>query len=419
MREGKRKAICILAALMLLTGCAKKQQENTELVCDRTLAEIKEEAEDFRYVSDSIDCSDTRVIIPDTEQINDLSIDLRSRSQDVVEQEFFDNVKRLTGDNQVDLSKAYYLVLEVSEKDENGEFEVSNIKVGMNAATDEQRADANSCLIYNDGRYSQVLWQSSFMCELSDNALAKMLTGDENDYSDYNGGYRILDMGKYEKTYRIPEDDISDVSYRLYDGDVSLEDAIRYVEEHIKTDYYFVGSELLDYVVYKVDVRELNNGVYYYQFYLKARYDGISFNKDETIGLEESSDEHNQTFAVEHLASMVESDALAYIWSCCHSYESIDLGTEHESYISLEDACRAIEQVVTDSKCFEIDSIELLYWTSFYYEESFYETRKGPSFVNCRPVYHFVVGNPGISGYNSLYFDVDIETGEVIVTKGY
>lgn len=418
MEKKSRKVIYMLTALVLLTGCSKKQQDNTELVCNRTLAEIRQEAEDFHYVSDSIDCSEARVIIPDTEHIYDLSIDLRSRSSDVVKQEFLDNVRRLTGDNQVDMSKACYMVLEVSEADENGDREVSNIKVGMDAATDAQKADSNTCLVYNDGRYSQVLWQSSFMCELSDNALPTMLTGDETDYSD-DWGYRALDLGKFVHTYYIPQDDISDVSYHLYDDYVRLTDAVQYVQEHIKTDYYFVGSELLDYTVYRVDVRELSDGVYYYQFYLKAGYDGISFNKDNSMGLEDNSDEHNNIFAESHLASMVESDTLAFIWSSCHSYEHIDLGKEHQSYISLADACRAIEQVVTDGRCFKIDSVELLYWTSFYYEVDFYTYTEGPAEVNCRPVYHFVIENPEISGYQSLYFDVDVETGEVIVTKGY
>ena len=56
----------------------------------------------------------------------------------------------------------------------------------------------------------------------------------------------------------------------------------------MKEDYYFAGSKLLDYHVYRVAVRELPNQIYYYEFDVGTSYQGLMLNKDEESRLQNS-----------------------------------------------------------------------------------------------------------------------------------
>lgn len=402
MKIRKIGVLLVFTMLLFVTGCSDK--DNTENTEDGkvSLEEIRKEAETFSYKGTGIDVSNADIIIPDSQTIYDLTFDLRVDSPEQIEEKFFEDLELFMNVSEVNRENVIYIF-----RDENA----VDTHIPIDEAKDEEKYNANSCLIYCDGTYSKVLFNTSYMCEMGCNTIPTELTQDTTDYSDYIWGYRGLDLGVYTKTYYIPDDDISGVSYKLYNGEVKLQDAIAYVEEHIQ-DYNFAGSPYLDYKVYKVDVRRLDDTTYYYQFKVKACYDGISFNKDAALGTTEG----RYPVAEDHIVSMYEGDSIGYIWASCHSYDYLELGKEYTEFITLEEACRLLDEKLAKKTAFEISSIELLYVTEFTFAPDD-ELLARVETVECYPVYHFVVKHPGLSGYSAIYFDVKVDTGEVLVSQ--
>lgn len=399
MKKSKLFKLFVVVILLFATGC---NGNNTKKELAVSLDDIRKEAENFSYDGTSIDVSSADIIIPESQTIYDLTFDLRVDSAEDIEEKFFEDLELYMNVSEINTDNVLYCFREETE----------NVCVPFDEVTNEQKNNTNSCLIYCDGTYSKVLYNTSYMCEMGCNTIPTELTQDTTDYSENIWGYRGLDIGVYEKTYYIPDDDVSGVSYKLYDGEVNLQDAINYVEEHIKSDYNFAGSEYLDYKVFRVDVRRLDETTYYYQFKIKACYDGISFNKDAAL----SMTEEGYPIAESHIVSMYENESLGYIWASCHSYDYLELGKEYTEYITIEEACRVVDEKLTNETAFEVDTIELLYLTEFCFESEADIGAKVDSVI-CYPVYHFSVKNPSLSGYTAIYFDVRVDTGEVLISK--
>ena len=154
--------------------------------------------------------------------------------------------------------------------------------------------------------------------------------------------------------------DISGVSYHLSDGDVALTDAISFVEQHMQEDYYFAGSKLFGYYVFGVEVRELSDGVYYYEFDVGTTYKGVGLNKDD--GMETPSEEELKErgsldpvpFGTSHFVAMFQKDRLGFIWSCCQNFESVKENQAYQELLPLEEACRLLSNYISNSKPYQI-----------------------------------------------------------------
>ena len=402
MKIGKLRLLFVFIMLLFVTGCSDK--DNTENTEDGkvSLEEIRKEAETFSYKGTGIDVSNADIIIPDSQTIYDLTFDLKNDSAENVEERFFEDMERYMNVSEIDKENVLYSI----------KLGGQNVCIPYDEVTDEEKNITNSTLIYCDGTYSKLLYKTSNMCEMGCNTIPTELTQDTTDYSDYIWGYRGLNLGVYTKTYYIPDDDISGVSYKLYNGEVKLQDAIDYVEEHIKTDYNFAGVPYLDYKVCKVDVRRLDDTTYYYEFKVKTCYEGMAFIKDSELIMSDD----NYPLVASYYVSMYEGDSLDFIRASCYSYDNMELGKEYTEYISLEEACRLIDKELTNKSEFEIDSIELSYLTEYCFDPED-ETGSKVDYVTCYPVYHFSVKNPGKSGYTVAYFDVKVDTGEILITQ--
>lgn len=132
------------------------------------------------------------------------------------------------------------------------------IVIPLDEATKEQKEQVQY-IGYNDGICSELLVFSNFMLEMGDYATTTTLVGDQDDHSKDAYGYRSTNLGTSVATYDLDKDDISNISYHLSDGDLLLTEAVDYVEKHMKEDYYYVGSEYLDYSVFGIDVRKLTD----------------------------------------------------------------------------------------------------------------------------------------------------------------
>lgn len=394
-RELKRgiSAFLLLSMLGVCFGCEKQDRQEEKV----SLEDVRQEARDFSFQGKNFTLSKEQIHIPDTEVVSELSFHVDNDDPDIIEKRFVGNLKKLMQVSEVDKSKVKYYIKNLNK--EEG-YDIAPIT----EASDEMRRNNNGYLIYFDGTYQEVLNKTSMLCELGCNKIPKQYLGDK-EFFDSPWVHIGLEIGEPEKVYRIPQDETGNVSYPLSDGEYKLSDAIRYVEKHIKEDYAFVGSKLLDYSVYQADVRKLKDGVYFYQFRVRAEYQGVGLNKD-------MADYENKNIMYDegHIVSMFAKDDIGYIWSCPHSYTKIDSENKVPELISIRQACETAESKLTNSRAFEIDSMELLYLTEFVDNEDQVSVKA----VKCYPVYHFKVANPALAGYRALYFEVNAKTGEFL-----
>ena len=226
--------------------------------------------------------------------------------------------------------------------------------IPLDEATKEQKEQVQY-IGYNDGICSELLVFSNFMLEMGDYATTDAY------------GYRSTNLGTSVATYDLDKDDISNISYHLSDGDLLLTEAVDYVEKHMKEDYYYVGSEYLDYSVFGIDVRKLTDEIYYYEFDVGTAYDGVT----SLDSMNEDSGKDNLTaepFGTNHLVTMFEKDKLGFIWSCCQNFESVQTLNTYDKVLPLDVVCETLSNYISKDKQFQISSIELLYQTEFEYE---------------------------------------------------
>ena len=406
-----RYGLLILLFCLILSGCSREHPDTEEEYKKMSIAEISEEADNIDFQYDNLDFSGTEIIIPDVDEMVSVNFPVSTDSLKRQIEKFEANIRKLKGlDGSADLTP--YLKIAYWDYDAN-----DRIFIPLEEATEEQ-LDGIQYLSYNDGTCSELIVFSNFMCEIGNYEIPTSLTGDTTDYSDDVNGYRAYDLGELEEVYQIPEDDISGVSYPLMDGEVSLQEAVEYTEQHIKEDYYFVGSDLLDYRVWRVEVRQIAEDIYYYQFDIQAVYHDVPINKDGGVGIE-AEDEMTEDplalmpFGTDHLASMFRKGHIDFIWSSCHSYESEEVQDIHTDLLPLETACGILSGYISDKQVTEIESVELLYQTKFRYESAEKRQYGYIQEICCQPAYHFVVANPGLMGYDALYFDVDAVTGVI------
>lgn len=403
MRKKARILCYLLTTLVCFSGCKRENNvdiaEQTEISTEvesseLTILDIENEANSFEYSSSLLDFSSTKWSIPSND-MKHIVFDVEYLTSGEVERRYINNLKQIMGKSTINEADIY---LNFANED------IDMIK--KEDASEEQRNNRNSCMLYSDGRYSEVLYKSSYMCELADNSIPVEVLNDSTDYAQNKWGYRGLDLGSFEKVYNIKADGIPKSTYKLYDKEVSVKDAIDFVEGKIN-DYSFCGSTLLNYKANKVTVYKLADGCYYYQIELQPYYKDAGLDIDYAL----SQGENDTYFAEGHVVSMYQSDKIGYFWSSCNTYDKIKSESEVKSYISIKAACKALEATLKNKKKFEISSVEMIYKTKFIYDDNYIVLG-----VEARPVYHFVVGNPRVTGYSALYFDVDVEDGSVMVS---
>lgn len=403
----KRNIVAFILCLhmVVLSACGKAEEEKT--VSYVSLEEIRKEAENFTYECSNLDFSDTDIIIPEGDEIQDLVFPIDNRSYDEIKEEFYENIQTLTGKDAVD--EQYVNCIFFVDNEEEGNRRIMPVTEVTEPEINKGYDSGGWMLSYNDGIYSSLLYSSSFMCEITDRTLWNEVNGDGSENSDSVYGYRIFGMGDLVKSFDLQEDDISDVSYRLSDGEVRLEDAVSYVESTLASGYHFVGSPYLDYEVFHVDVRRLTEDVFYYEMQVKAVYKGIAFSYEKSSVSYVADDGKNQCVATAHTVSMLSAEHMDYIWSCAHSYKTKEEGEVYTKFLSIRDAAEKVSRMVAGSAKMRVGSVELVYRTEFC-------CGKGEGrvlTVKCHPVYHFRVPGSGLSEYDMLYFDVDAVTGTV------
>lgn len=410
--------------VMLLAGCAKNNaapqagEANIEMESRMLpLPEIREQAKDLHVPVKNLDLSEAKITIPEAEEVYDLRFPVSSDSFERQVEKFEENIRKYEGlGEDVDLTKYMNIMYWDKQQDDR-------LTVPYNEATEQQKQEIQY-LGYNDGKCSALIVFSNFMLEMGDYSVPTQVLGDDTDYAENEYGYRGYELGELVESYDLLTDDISGVSYHLSDGELALSDAVSYVEKHLKEDYYFAGSEILDYHVFAVNVRELADDVYYYEFDVSTSYQDLVLNKDDSIVVMPEGEMQNEDslepapFGTNHFVSMFQKDRLGFIWSCCQSFETVEVNHTYQKIVSLETACKLLGDYISKNKTFQIDSVDLIYHTEFEYESEEKREWGYIQSVHATPAYHFSVSNTGLSEYKRLYFNVDAVSGEITTMAG-
>ncbi|MFG6383641.1 MAG: hypothetical protein K1V96_05240 [Lachnospiraceae bacterium] len=417
----KRLMIIMLLGIMVfyMVGCTKKEvtPENNKVNTQNewkkvSLPEIRKQAENQKTSYKNLDLSKTKIIIPEVDEVYDMTFPISTDSFERQVEKFQENIRKYEGlEEDVDLTQYMSVMYWDVEKNDR-------LTIPFNKATEQQKKEIQY-LGYNDGKCSECIVFSNFMLEMGDHSVLKKVIGDSMEYSDKAYGYEGHDLGTLVKRYDLSKDDISGISYPLVDGEVILSDAIAYVEKHMKEDYYFVGSKLLDYHVFAVEVRQLTEDVYEYEFDVSTSYQGLTLNKDDSMEVVPETELENreplepEIFATNHLVTMLQKNRLGYIWSCCQHFESVNINDTYQDLLTVEDACSLLSDYIAEDKKFQIGSIELIYQTAFEYENKEKKDKGYIQSVHANPVYHFSLFKTGFSEFGNLYFDVDAVSGEI------
>lgn len=418
-----KKAFYTLFLLLLVTsaiGCSKPTEKGSaqgEDIQRVPLSKIQEEAKDKNALDENVknlDLSGTQITIPEVDEIEEVIFPVSTDSTERQVEKFKDNIYRYTGkDRSADLEPFMYVVY--ADADFNWQ------EVPFTEVTREQW-ERIGYLTYNDGAYNASLVFTDYMLTMGQYDEYKRLLGDTENYAGRTFGPLGIDEGTLVRTYRIPQDDISDVVYPLADGDCALSDQIDFVEKQIKKDnYYFVNSEYLDYRVFEVEVRQLNKSAYYYQFNVCAIYKGVTFMKESCVPMsfltEDSTSENDNSemgvHTATHYISMFRSGQLGYIYSGSHSYESVKPQQHYTELISLSDACSLLSGHLTESTHFSVGSIQLVYQTDLIYESGEGGELGYVQSIYAHPTYRFTIADHHTPEYEALYFDVDALTGNI------
>ena len=408
----KKFSLFILIGLItFLTGCSANKSEIPQK--EKNFIPIsKVETDTITENYKNLDISNTKITIPDVDEVYELNFPVSTDTFERQLEKFEYNIRKYEGlEEDTDLVPYMNIMYWDNEKNDR-------LVIPLDEATKEQKEQVQY-IGYNDGICSELLVFSNFMLEMGDYATTTTLVGDQDDHSKDSYGYRSTNLGTSVATYDLDKDDISNISYHLSDGDLLLTEAVDYVEKHMKEDYYYVGSEYLDYSVFGIDVRKLTDEIYYYEFDVGTAYDGVALNHDDATSLDsmnEDSGKDNLTaepFGTNHLVTMFEKDKLGFIWSCCQNFESVQTLNTYDKVLPLDVVCETLSNYISKDKQFQISSIELLYQTEFEYENEEKREWGYIQSIHCRPVYHFSIENTGLSEYRKMYFDVDAITGDI------
>lgn len=410
MKKNMKQMALVLGLVLSLTGC-KEQEPTVETKETLKLEELQEEAEYFSdaFHFENLDFTNTVFDIPEMDTVKNVQFPVWGKDFSEIEEKLVENLKKFTGLETIERKNIQY---NFREKGENASLSVQTW-IPCDELTDAEKQNA-WYINYNDGRYTAVLYLSNYMLEMGDSGLFAEFAGIEDNIKDRPYGIRPSWCEAVRvKTFYLPEDDISGVSYLLQDGMMSLADAISYVETAIG-DYHFLGSDILDYQVYEVSVYRLKDDTYYYDFFVKASYEGLEFGADSGIFglLDENIVLTYSPAAVKHTVTMFHKERIDYFWSSAHSYESVEVEGEYKELLSLWKATELLSGMLSKDKTFEISAVELQYGTGFVPVEGDSLGRIAATIAY--PVYHYTVENPQISGYGTLYFDVNAVTGEII-----
>ena len=170
----RKKLGIVLALCFLLCGCTKESGNEPQVGSpDSSLLQVQNEASECENKYETLDIGNAEIIIPEADTLYKAYFDIGDYDQDEVEQSYIDNLKKLSNGEEIDTDKIVYHMWRSEE--EGPEY------VNYNEASENEHKFRESALLYNHKGFSEVLYKSSYMCEMADYKRILEIKGEEDE----------------------------------------------------------------------------------------------------------------------------------------------------------------------------------------------------------------------------------------------
>lgn len=399
----------LIISLLSITGCQNNPDGNSDnnLQNDSTVSKVYS---NLVYTEDyTVEQPDMKSF--DTFEMNikpDLSMQELYELFDKTVDQYFPNV--FSSDEKA-------LLYDVNGEDKNGEplprterDENGNLLIGG--------YERNKQELLSGVLPTPWLWFNSDrgMIQMYPNGSLQSVTCDTAYKLDYPNGnsvgmYCAADENTVVDKIHIPIQRLdTNLSYHLLDGEVSLDDAIKFTESTLQNSDKGVADDHFIANVTDAWVVDMGDGVYGYHFWLTSTYNGIRL---DTYPMKQGLMSHTDDTKCLHYydlhpgyAFMIESNKLDSImaFGFRRAYQINNIQS-HDEYLTYEDAEKALSESLSNASKIKLLRAEFIYKP--YFEND--ELNNDHLFVNA--AWKFVAVNEN-DGYDYVFY-VDAESGEV------
>lgn len=241
-------------------------------------------------------------------------------------------------------------------------------------------------------------------------------------------GYKIRLSNDYDVVdiVHVDRGDSLDASYVLEDGEESLQDAVRYVENWFHENWTAFESDFT-FRVKTIEIRQ-NGDKYFYSMTVEKFFNGVPLENIFTLG--GNSDENGRVKYIPAIITlrMFNCDSIDVFTNSTTMLEIRETEEAEDGWLSLKDCMRMLEQLFAEYQVYEISDIEIKYVISPDYA-SLDPSITNPGYampgmhMKLRPVWSLIIDIPRekllnangsfTAGDERFYINVDMRTGEV------
>lgn len=169
----------------------------------------------------------------------------------------------------------------------------------------------------------------------------------------------------YEPVERYYVDSLPDTSYKLYNKEVSVKDAVKHVADFFENDYKkAIPESKISPKVSAIDVCSYEN-FYGYRILLRNAFENIPFDYVYDLGSVSKMSDGKEYSRETNEAFMATSDDITFLYMD-QPYAQVEYDSEAITrIISLEKAVEIMSTQLTDSVIFDVQSVEFVYCASY------------------------------------------------------
>lgn len=183
-----------------------------------------------------------------------------------------------------------------------------------------------------------------------------------------------------------------------------LTSAIAFAESELNSGKLSpITSELFAYTPMSAEILTLSNGANAYEIYFVLNYDGVPMDSSRTAA--NSNLERNDIFANKLSLCMFSDKSIDWLWSPAITFDKSTSQEECTISIDFGKACEIVSEALSKEAMFEIDKVELLYYTRAIYSS-------GSTEYIVEPSWQFSFAS-GVQEYGKLCVNVNAVTGEM------
>ena len=378
--------------VLLLVLCGEEGDDNTENKDKTQISKVRSEAEEYlsgkdieQYSNLNFECK--TINVPETDEIHSLYVYPETISQVSPTKEniskLVEILKKIIGNDFVFENVYFY---DVTESDTD--------KAKIVADDYERLSIYEVCppLIYSDyDNFKEV--------EINMNCIYAT-KGKIGKYVNAHNAFIGDEDFTYVKSYICATDDLSD-KYKLLDGEKSIEEAKKEIEEYFDQITIIDNSDVnIKNSVVSIDVYKIpDEDIYVYHADRTFSYDNINF-KVIRSGRATSSMMGNETGIMAE-AFMIESGSVDVFLGIMNTYSKVEEKEKYIDIVSFESAVSKVSEFLANQTVFKVKGVSIEY-------RLFYD--KDVDYLEAVPYWLFTAENE--TDKSTTYVYVDLNTGE-------